>query len=91
LIRDIMREVVAVGRALGIDLRESDIDEHIAWTERAPAMKTSTMVDRERGRTMEADALVGVIVRKGTQAGVPTPACAAMYALMVASDSGLKP
>jgi len=27
-------------------------------------MRTSTTVDRERGRTMEADALIGVIVRK---------------------------
>jgi 2-dehydropantoate 2-reductase len=83
----IMREVVSVAQALGVDLRESDIDEHVAWTERAAAMRTSTMVDRERGRTMEADALVGVIVRRGEQAGVSTPACRAMYALMVACDA----
>ena len=86
LLLEIMHEVVSVGRALGIGLRESDVDEHVAWTERASAMKTSTMVDRERGRTMEADALVGVIVRKGRETGVGTPACRAMYALMVASD-----
>ena len=46
----------------------------------------STMVDRERGRTMEADALIGVIVRKGRDAGVPAPASAALYALMKAID-----
>jgi len=86
LLLEIMHEVVGVGRALGIDLRESDVDAHVAWTERASAMRTSTMVDRERGRTMEADALVGVIVRKGREAGVDTPASRAMYALMVASD-----
>jgi 2-dehydropantoate 2-reductase len=86
LLVEIMREVVGVARALGIGLSESDIDAHVAWTERAADMRTSTMVDRERGRTMEADALVGVIVRKGDQAGVAAPACRAMYALMVASD-----
>ena len=66
---------------------ESDMDEHIAWTERASGMRTSTMVDRERGRTMEADALIGVIVRKGSEAGVQTPASAALYALMKAMDT----
>jgi ketopantoate reductase len=31
---------------------------------------------------MEADALIGVIVRKGREAGVATPACETLYALM---------
>jgi 2-dehydropantoate 2-reductase len=78
----IMSEVVAVARGQGIDLQRSDVDEHIAWTERASGIRTSTMVDRERGRTMEADALIGVIVRKGKEAGVGTPASETMYALM---------
>lgn len=87
LLRRIMQEVVDVAVALGIGLVNSDVDDHIAWTERAAGMRTSTMVDRSRGRTMEADALVGVIVRKGRDAGVATPACETMYALMVASES----
>lgn len=80
----IMSEVAAVARAQGIDLQRSDVDEHIAWTERASGIRTSTMVDRERGRTMEADALIGVIVRKGEEAGVETPASRTLYALMKA-------
>ena len=87
LIVGIMSEVVDVAQAQGIDLRQSDIDEHVAWTERASGMRTSTMVDRERGRTMEADALIGVIVRKGRDAGVETPASDAMLALMTAIDA----
>ena len=82
LIVRIMSEVADVARAAGIDLRQSDIDEHLAWTERASGMRTSTMVDRERGRTMEADALIGVIARKGREAGIATPASETMYALM---------
>jgi 2-dehydropantoate 2-reductase len=84
LIERIMSEVVDVARARGIDLQRADIDQHIAWTERASGMRTSTMVDRERGRTMEADALIGVIVRKGRDAGVATPASETLYALMKA-------
>lgn len=87
LLRRIMQEVVDVARAIGIGLVDSDVDDHITWTERASGMRTSTMVDRSRGRTMEADALVGVIVRKGREAGVDTPGCQTMYALMVASEA----
>ncbi len=78
----IMSEVVAVARAQGIDLQRADVDEHVAWTERASSIRTSTMVDRERGRAMEADALIGVIVRKGKEAGVETPASRTMFALI---------
>lgn len=86
LIRLIMEEVLAVGRARGVNLRPEDIDEHIAWTERATGLKTSTMVDRERGRTMESDGLLGVIVRKGRDAGIATPCSATVYALLRAID-----
>ncbi len=82
----IMTEVLAVGRAHGVDLRPEDIDRHISWTESATGLRTSTMVDRERGRSMESDGLVGVIVRKGREAGVPTPCSAVVYALLTAID-----
>ena len=86
LVLAIMNEVLAVGRACGVDLRQEDIDRHIAWTEGAAGLRTSTMVDRERGRPMESDGLVGVIVRKGRAAGVPTPCSAVVCALLNAID-----
>jgi 2-dehydropantoate 2-reductase len=89
LLRRLMQEVVDVARALGIGLVDADVDDHISWTERAPGMRTSTMVDRSKGRTMEADALIGVIVRKGKACGVPTPTSDTMYALMKASERSL--
>ena len=84
LIVEIMREVLAVGRARGVDLRPDDIDKHIAWTEGAAGMRTSTMVDREKGRTMEIDGLLGVVVRKGREVGVETPCSAVVFALLKA-------
>lgn len=86
LIVTIMGEVLAVGQACGVDLRPEDIDKHIAWTAGAAGLRTSTMVDRERGRTMESDGLLGVVVRKGRAAGVATPCSAVVYALLVAID-----
>ena len=86
LIVNIMGEVLAVGQAFGVDLRPDDIDKHIAWTEQAPGLRTSTMVDRERGRAMESDGLLGVVVRKGRAVGVATPCSVVVYALLVAID-----
>ena len=84
LLIDLMQEVIAVARAQGIVLADDAIDEQLAWTERAPSIRTSMMVDRSRGREMEIDALVGVIVRKGHEHGVPTPFSQAMQALLEA-------
>ena len=80
----IMKEVAAVARAQGVALSDQDVDDQIVWTERAGAIRTSTTVDRERGREMEIDALIGVVVRRGRQVGVPTPCSAAMLGLLTA-------
>jgi 2-dehydropantoate 2-reductase len=50
-------------------------------------MRTSTTVDRERGREMEVDALIGVVVRRGAQLGVPTPRSATLLALLTAIEA----
>lgn len=84
LIVNIMGEVLAVGRGCGVDLRPEDIDKHIAWTEGATGMRTSTMVDREKGRAMEIDGLLGVVVRKGREVGVPTPCSEVVFTLLKA-------
>jgi len=84
LLVELMAEVIAVARAQGLPLDLTAIDQQLAWTERAPAIRTSMMVDRSRGRGMEIDALVGVVVRKGTAFGVPTPFSQAMLALLEA-------
>ena len=86
LLRQVMREVVEVARARGVHLRDADVDDQITWTERAGAIRTSTTVDRERGREMEIDALIGVVVRQGRAHGVATPYSAAVHALLEAID-----
>ena len=82
LLRALMLEVVAVARSRGIALGATDVDDQITWTERAGPIRTSTAVDRERGREMEIDALIGVVVRQGRAHGVATPYSAAVHALL---------
>lgn len=91
LLAAIMREVVAVARAQQIDLRDDDVDTQITWTERAGAIRTSTTVDRQRGREMEIDALIGVVVRRGRQHAVPTPCSETMLALLHAIEPSRNP
>lgn len=87
LLSAIMNEVVAVAQAQGIGLSAHDVNDQITWTERADAIRTSTMVDRQRGREMEIDPLIGVVTRKGREHGVPTPCSDAIHALLAAAAS----
>lgn len=84
LLIGVMREVVAVANARGVALGEADVEQLVAATEKSAPIRTSMLVDRERGRQLETDALVGVIVRKGVEAGVPTPKTSVLYALLTA-------
>jgi 2-dehydropantoate 2-reductase len=84
LLVGVMREVIAVANARGVALGDSDIEQLVAATEKAAPIRTSMLVDRQRGRPLETEAIVGVIVRKGKELGVPTPITSVLYALLTA-------
>lgn len=86
LLRSVMHEVIAVARAQGIELPDSIPDDYFAWMKTAPEVRSSMQVHRERGASMETDALVGVVIRKGRELGVPTPLSRALYALLTAIE-----
>jgi 2-dehydropantoate 2-reductase len=79
---EIMREVMAVGRAHGIELTEQAAHDYFKWIEKTPEIRTSMQFHRERGLSLETDALVGVVVRKGRERGVPTPLSEALVATL---------
>jgi 2-dehydropantoate 2-reductase len=71
---DLMREVVAVGRAEGVSLAEGFADERLAFADTLPADMTSSMHhDLERGSRLEVPWLAGAVVSIGQKHGVPTP------------------
>jgi 2-dehydropantoate 2-reductase len=85
LLRAIVRECVAVGRAEGARLPDSIPDDIVAGARRAPGNTENSMVaDRRAGRPMEVDARNGVIVRLGAKHGIATPMNALMVALLEA-------
>lgn len=85
LMRDIVRECIAVGRAEGATLADTIPDEIVAGARRAPPDAENSMVaDRRAGRRMEIDARNGVIVRLGRKHGIDAPMNALMVALLEA-------
>ena len=71
---DVMREVVAVGRAHGVALSEDYADIRMKFAEELPADMTASMHhDLERGNRLEVRWLSGGVVELGKAKGVPTP------------------
>ncbi len=74
VMRGIVREVIAVGRAEGAGLEDAIAEEIIALCRRAPREAVNSIqADRAAGRRMEIDARNGVIARLGRRHGIPTP------------------
>jgi 2-dehydropantoate 2-reductase len=85
LMRDLAEECAAVGRAVGADLPPDIAAQVVESYRSAPPDSINSMhADRLAGRPMEIDARNGVIVRLGRTHGVPTPANAAVAALLEA-------
>ena len=69
-----IEEVMAVGRAKGVNLPANLMDSTLAMIQSFPAnAKSSMLEDMERGRRLELPWLSGAVVRIGREAGVPTP------------------
>lgn len=67
-------EVIAVGRARGVNLPADLMDSTLTMIKSFPASSKSSMLeDIERGRRLELPWLSGAVVRIGKEVGVPTP------------------
>lgn len=74
LLLELLREVVAVARAKGVDLAPDWADSQIGRYDQVPATMTSSMhKDLERGNRLEVDWLSGHVAQLGAQLGIPTP------------------
>lgn len=93
-LRDVMREVVVVGRAYGVDLPENYADVRLQLADDVAHDMTSSMHhDLERGNPLEVRWLSGGVVELGQRKGVPTPlnrATADILALHAVGSKGTK-
>lgn len=88
IMRAIVRECIAVGRAEGAQLDDSIAEQVVSGYRSAPPDSVNSLhADRAAGRPMETDARNGVIVRLGRKHGIPTPTNQMIVALLEAASS----
>ncbi len=88
IMRDLVAECVAVGRAQGADLADDLPQQVVAGYRAGPADGINSLhADRLAGRPMEIDARNGVIVRRGAAHGIATPVNAMVVALLEAAGA----
>jgi 2-dehydropantoate 2-reductase len=78
-----MCEIVAVGRAMGIQLPANEVEQKLAVLDDLnPDSLVSMQRDMMAGRRFELESLVGAVVRYGQELGVPTPVNRFIYATL---------
>jgi len=73
LVRALMDETVAAGRADGVALDDSDAQAMFDLIAGFPPVKTSMLVDLERGRPLELDAIAGAVLARAERHGIDVP------------------
>jgi 2-dehydropantoate 2-reductase len=89
LCKTMMLETQAVNEALGVHIPTDMMDRRLAGAASAGDHKMSMLQDLERGRSLEIDALVGVVQELGRLTAVKTPMVDAVLALIRERASGL--
>jgi 2-dehydropantoate 2-reductase len=80
---DACREIERVARAEGVPVAGDVVDRIPAYVESIPrSMRSSLLIDLSQGKRIEVEALQGAVVRRGAQAGVPTPIMSTLYAVL---------
>ena len=88
-LHDLMKEVVAVGRAHGVALPENYADERLAFADSvSPEMTSSMHHDLDSGNPLEVEWLSGGVVTLGAQVGVPTPVNRAVWDVLALYAGG---
>jgi 2-dehydropantoate 2-reductase len=76
-------EIIAVAQANGAKLEAALAEKTLAFIDQSAAeLKPSLQRDIEAGRVSELESLIGVVVRLGAAAGVPTPVMSLAYAML---------
>jgi 2-dehydropantoate 2-reductase len=78
----LMEEAALAATADDVALDKNDIDEMYQLICQFDAIKTSMLVDREKGRPLELDAISGVVVERCKKLGQEAPVTALIQALL---------
>jgi 2-dehydropantoate 2-reductase len=89
---DLMKEVVAVGRAHGVALPEDFAEQRLTFADSLhPDMIASMYHDLQHGKPLELKWLSGGVVDLGAKVGVPTPLNRAVRDILILYADGRRP
>jgi 2-dehydropantoate 2-reductase len=82
-----MEEIAQLARARGVRLGESAVRNSLAMVDALPAGATASMQrDIQAGRPSELQDQLGAVVRLASEAGVATPTCACLLAVLLPQE-----
>ncbi len=86
---ELMKETVAVGRALGVNLPENYAEDRLAFADSVPGtMDSSLHHDLKNGNRLEVEWLAGGVVQLGRKAGIATPCNRAVWDMLALHAQG---
>lgn len=80
--RQLMTEVQAVAAADQVVVTDQDVQEMFDLISGFDAIKTSMLVDKEKGRTLELDAISGAVLTRAETLGINIPATNLLHAIL---------
>jgi 2-dehydropantoate 2-reductase len=82
LVGELMKEILAVAGSIGVQLPSELISLKIEQTRTMGAYKTSMQIDRQCGRAMEIEAIIGKPLKIAKERGVATPFLEFLYRIL---------
>jgi 2-dehydropantoate 2-reductase len=86
ILRELMREVIAIANAKGLDVSPDIEDEFVNRTRLMGAYKASTLLDFELGRPLELESLYLEPLRQAEAAGVNVPRLKSLCNILIELD-----
>lgn len=88
IVYGMMAETVEASKADGVNLGQKDLDEMFDLISNFNAIKTSMLVDKEKGRPLELESIAGTVLRRCGRLGFPAPYTRTVNALLQFQESG---
>jgi len=83
LVKGVMGEVIDAMRGMGFEIdKEETIRQQIDFTRPMGAYRTSMQIDRQEGRELEIEAMLGEPIRRAKRAGVEVPRLEMLYRMV---------
>lgn len=82
IVYGMMVETAAAANADGLELGKVDVDEMFGLISSFNAIKTSMLVDKEKGRPLELDSIAGAVLRRSRKLDIDAPYTATVNALL---------